>query len=415
MRRMPEQRAERLAELVKSAVECEPGSRATFLDEECRSDLAMRAEIESLLQQQEGASQFIEEPALHLAAESLIREGAFRSGQTIGDYEIVSLIGSGGMGEVYLAKDRQLHRRVALKLIRRGMDSEDIVRYFKREEHLLASLNHPNIAQLYGGGVSIDGIPFFAMEYVEGQRLDEYCDERGLGTKERLQLFRKVCSAVTYAHQRLVIHRDLKPANIRVTAAGEPKLLDFGIAKLLDSENAPSRGQTLTLQGVMTPEYASPEQVRGENMTTASDVYSLGVVLYKLLTGQSPYRTKTNRPDEIVRAITEQEPTRPSTAVKDRDSRSENRDSVDSRFTLHDSRSLRGDLDNIILMALRKEPQRRYSSVAQFSEDIRRHLDGLPVVARTDTFQYRAGKFAQRHRVAVAAAFLILLSLVGGI
>ncbi len=408
---MPDQRAQRLAELVKSAVECEPEARPAFLDDECRSDPAMRAEIESLLQQQEGASRFIEIPALHLAAKSFMREGAFRAGQTIGDYEIISLIGSGGMGEVYLAEDGQLHRKVALKLVRHGMDSDDIIRHFKREEHLLASLNHPNIAQLYGSGVSVDGIPFFAMEYVEGQRLDEYCDERGLGTKERLHLFRKVCSAVTYAHQRLVIHRDLKPANIRVTAAGEPKLLDFGIAKLLDSENAPSRGQTLTLQGVMTPEYASPEQVRGESMTTASDVYSLGVVLYKLLTGQSPYRTKTNRPDEIVRAITEQEPERPSTVVLRVGSESNH----ESPITNHDSRSLRGDLDNIVLMAMRKEPSRRYSSVGQFSADIQRHLDGLPVIARKDTFTYRASKFIRRHRIAVAAAFLILLSLVGGI
>ena len=362
---MPDQRAQRLAELVKSAVECEPEARPAFLDDECRSDPAMRAEIESLLQQQEGASRFIESPALHLVAKSFMREGAFRAGQTIGDYEIISLIGSGGMGEVYLAEDGQLHRKVALKLVRRGMDSEDIIRHFKREEHLLASLNHPNIAQLYGSGVSVDGIPFFAMEYVEGQRLDEYCDERGLGTKERLQLFRKVCSAVTYAHQRLVIHRDLKPANIRVTAAGEPKLLDFGIAKLLDSENAPSRGQTLTLQGVMTPEYASPEQVRGESMTTASDVYSLGVVLYKLLTGQSPYRTKTNRPDEIVRAIIEQEPTRPSTAIRGASFQLAGNRNLESCAT--NPKSLRGDLDNIVLMAMRKELSRRYSSVGQFS------------------------------------------------
>jgi serine/threonine protein kinase len=404
---MPDQRAQRLAELVKSAVECEPEARPAFLDDECRSDPAMRAEIESLLQQQQGASQFIEIPALHLAAKSFMRESAFRAGQTVGGYEIISLIGSGGMGEVYLAEDGQLHRKVALKLVRRGMDSEDIIRHFKREEHLLASLNHPNIAQLYGSGVSVNGIPFFAMEYVEGQRLDEYCSERGLGTKERLQLFRKICSAVTYAHQRLVIHRDLKPANIRVTAAGEPKLLDFGIAKLLDSENAPSREQTLTLQGVMTPEYASPEQVRGGSMTTASDVYSLGVVLYKLLTGQSPYRTKTNRPDEIVRAITEQEPTRPSTAVA--------KSNGSSKRQIPNPKLLRGDLDNIVLKAMRKEPARRYQSVAKFSEDIRRHLDGFPVIARKDTMTYRCAKFVKRNRIGVAAVALILLSTLGGI
>ena len=405
------ERSERMAELVKSAVDCGPERWVAFLDEECGSDPAMRAEIESLLQEDEGASQFIEGQALHLAAKSFVREGAFHAGQTIGDYEIVSLIGSGGMGEVYLAEDRELHRKVALKLVRRSMASEDMIHHFKREEHLLASLNHPNIAQLYGGGVSTDGIPFFAMEYVEGERLDQYCDERGLATKERLQLFRKVCSAVMYAHQRLVIHRDLKPANIRVTPEGEPKLLDFGIAKLLDSEDAPGSGQTLTLQGVMTPEYASPEQVGGGSITTTSDVYSLGVVLYKLLTGQSPYRTRTNRPEEIARAITEQEPTRPSTAILKLLSAPNHK----SPLTTHDSRSLRGDLDNIVLMAMRKEPARRYASVGQFSEDIRRHLTGLPVVARKDTVSYRAGKFVTRHRIGVAAAALIVLSLVGGI
>ncbi len=408
---MADTRAARLAELVKSAIERGSEERAAFLDKECESDPAMRAEIESLLEHQDGASRFIEESALHIAAESLIREGAFGAGQTIGDYEIVSLIGRGGMGEVYLAQDRQLDRKVALKLIRRGLDSEDIVCHFKREEHLLASLNHPNIAQLYGGGVAADGIPFFAMEYVDGERLDEYCDERGLGTKERLQLFRKVCAAVTYAHQHLVIHRDLKPANIRVTKDGEPKLLDFGIAKLLDSENAPSSGQTVTLQGVMTPEYASPEQVKGETMTTASDIYSLGVVLYRLLTGQSPYRTKTNRPDEIARAITAQEPTRPSTAILKRGSAPNH----ESPITNYDSRSLRGDLDNIILMALRKEPQRRYASVGQFSADIQRHLDGLPVLARKDTLSYRTTKFVQRNKAGVLAAALVLLTLLSAL
>jgi serine/threonine protein kinase len=409
---VPDDRAGRLAELVKSAVERGPESRAAFLEEECRSDPAMYAEIASLLQQQEGVSRFIEVPALHLAAESFVGQGEFSAGQIIGHYEIVSLIGGGGMGDVYLAQDRQLDRRVALKLIRRGLNSEDIVRHFQREEHLLASLNHPNIAQLYGSGLTADGVPFFVMEYVEGQRLDDYCKDRKLETKERLQLFRKVCSAVTYAHQRLVIHRDLKPANVRVTAEGEPKLLDFGIAKLIDVDNAQSSGMTLTLQGVMTPEYASPEQVRGESMTTASDVYSLGVVLYKLLTGQSPYRTTTNRPDEIMRAITDQAPERPSTAIRGASFQLAGNRNLDSCAT--NPQSLRGDLDNIVLMAMRKEPARRYESAAQFSADIQRHLEELPVVARKDTFTYRASKFIRRHRVAVAAAFLISISLVGG-
>jgi len=419
--------AQRIAELVKSALELPPEDRASFLDRECSGDPAMRAEIASLLQQQEGVSRFIEVPALHLAAESFLGQGAFGAGQIIGHYEIVSLIGSGGMGEVYLAQDRQLDRRVALKLIRRGLNSEDIVRHFKREEHLLASLNHPNIAQLYGSGLTADGVPFFVMEYVEGQRLDDYCNERKLETKERLQLFRKVCSAVTYAHQRLVIHRDLKPANVRVTAEGEPKLLDFGIAKLIDAENGQSSGMTLTLQGVMTPEYASPEQVRGESMTTASDVYSLGVVLYELLTGQRPYRLTSRRPEELSRAITEQTPARPSKAIRGASLKARPR-AVALRYgqlagnrnlpqagCATNPKSLRGDLDNIVLMAMRKEPARRYESAAQFSADIQRHLEELPVVARKDTFTYRASKFIRRHRVAAAAAFLILLSLVGGI
>ena len=417
---MPDQqRAERLAELVKSAIEYGPEGWGAFLDEECRADPAMRAEIESLLKHHEAADKFIERPALHIAAESFTRQGAYHSGQVIGDYEIVSLIGSGGMGEVYLAQDRQLHRQVALKLVRRGMNSDDIARHFQREERLLASLNHPNIAQLYGSDVTTDGIPFFAMEYVEGERLDQYCDERQLSTEERLHLFRKVCSAVTYAHQHLVIHRDIKPANIRVTAEGEPKLLDFGIAKLLDSESAPSSGQTLTLQGVMTPEYASPEQVAGENVTTASDVYSLGVVLYELLSGHRPYRVKSRRADEIARAIGEQAPERPSTAVRrvEDDTQITPKSIGVARGTLPDKlrRRLTGDLDNIVLMAMRKEPGRRYASVAQFSSDIQRHLDGLPVIARKDTWGYRSGKFVQRHKVGVTAAALVTLTLISGL
>jgi serine/threonine-protein kinase len=408
---VPNERAGRLAELVKSAIERGPEHWEAFLEKECSSDAAMRAEIKSLLRQQEGASEFIEEPALHLVAQSLVSRGALGAGQVITHYEIISLIGSGGMGEVYLAHDCELDRKVALKLVRRALASGDMLRHFKREEHLLASLNHPNIAQLYGSGLTADEVPFFVMEYVEGQRLDDYCNERHLGTEERLQLFRKVCSAVTYAHQRLVIHRDLKPANVRVTGGGEPKLLDFGIAKLIDTDESQRSGMTLTLQGVMTPEYASPEQVRGESMTTASDVYSLGVVLYKLLTGQSPYRTTTNRAGEIMRAITDQAPERPSTAM----ARSQSDSSDNPQSAIRNPKSLRGDLDNIVLMAMRKEPARRYESVAQFSADIQRHLDALPVVARKDTFTYRASKFIRRHRVAAAAAFLILLSLVGGI
>jgi eukaryotic-like serine/threonine-protein kinase len=399
-------RTQRIAEVVKSASELGPEEWKAFLDEECKSDQAMRAEIESLLQRQEHVGTFIEEPALHLAAETLVSDGAHRLGQIIGHYEILSLIGSGGMGDVYLAQDRQLHRKSALKLVRGGMDSDDIIRRFQREEFLLASLNHPNIAQLYGSGITADGIPFFAMEYVEGKRIDEYCKENRLTIQTRLELFRKICGAIHYAHQHLVVHRDIKPSNIVVTAEGEPKLLDFGIAKLLDPDPALAFARTVTEMKALTPEYASPEQLKGESVTTATDIYSLGVVLYELLTEQRPYQLKTSRPDELSRVICEDEPTKPSTAVgKHRTSNSEQRI----------AKSLRGDLDNIVLMAMRKEPARRYASVAQFSGDIRRHLEALPVIARQDTWSYRTSKAIRRHKVGVLAAGLIVLALLAGI
>lgn len=405
---MPEARRADVAEIVKSAFERDSSEWPRFLDQACGLDTDLRAEVESLLTFGERAPRFIDEPAVHLAADLLAENENLQPDERLDQYEICSLIGTGGMGEVYLARDTELGRKVALKLVKSGLGTASIIRHFHQEERILAGLNHPHIARLYGGGVTPKGVPYFIMEYVEGERLDEYCNNRRLTTCERLNLFRKVCLAVTYAHQNLVIHRDLKPANIRVTAEGEPKLLDFGIAKLIDLENAPASGPTLSLQGVMTPEYASPEQVAGGKITTASDVYGLGVVLYNLLTGQSPYRTKTNRLAEIARAIAEQDPERPSTAVS-RDRKSE------ARPFEPDRKALRGDVDNIILMAMRKEPARRYASVAQFSEDIRRHLDGLPVIARKDTFTYRSSKFIARNKIGVAAAVLLFLAIVAGL
>ncbi len=391
----PNERAQLVAELFKSAIEQTPEDRTTFLREHCASDPRLRAEVESLLQTHNRAQDFLERPA----AEAFRCTGAFPPGAAIGHYEIVSLIGQGGMGEVYLAQDRHLGRRVALKLIRRGLDTDPVLRRFQHEQQLLAGLNHPNIAQLYEAGVTADGIPFFAMENVEGVRIDDDCRNRNLGIAQRLELFCKVCAAIDYAHQHLVVHRDIKPSNILVTAAGEPKLLDFGIAKLIDAMSHVAPAQTITLQNVLTPEYASPEHVRGEPITTVSDVYSLGVLLYELLTGAKPYKIETRTPLDIARIVAEQAPTPPSAT---RELKSETR------------KLLRGDLDNIVLMAMRKEPARRYPSVAQFAADIRRHLDRLPVRARRDTFAYRSSKFIRRHRVGVAAATVVIVSLVGG-
>jgi serine/threonine protein kinase len=400
-------RRAQVAELVKSGLERDPHEWPSFLDATCGSDVALRAEVESLLQLQQEAATLMQEPAVHLSARILVPDRELKPEEIIGDYRILSLIGSGGMGDVYLAEDQQLHRKVALKIVRRGLDSGNIIRRFQREEQILASLTHPNIARLYGGAVTSEGVPYFVMEYVEGARLNHFCVEKKLNIPERLQLFRKICSAVSYAHQHLVIHRDLKPANIRVTSDGEPKLLDFGIAKFLDPQTSEFAEQTMTLLGVMTPEYASPEQVRGETMTTASDVYSLGVVLYELLTGQKPYQIANRTPANVERAIMEQEPQRPSTTAASSDG--------GRQPAIASGKSLRGDLDNIILMAMRKEPARRYQSVAEFSEDIRRHLDGLPVIARKDTLAYRSAKFLKRNRIGVAAGTLILLSVLGGI
>jgi serine/threonine protein kinase len=403
---MADERTVLAAELFKRAVDRPVEQRSAFLNEACAHDVELRREVESLLKFNEDDDQFLEEPAIDVAIKSLFR-AALKPEQHIGTYKIVSHIGSGGMGEVYLAHDEKLNRQVALKLVRFGIGGEETARHFQREAQILASLNHPNIAQLYGAEITPDGFSFLVMEYVEGVRIDEYCGHNQLSIRERLEMFRRVCSAVHYAHQRLIIHRDIKPANILITEEGQPKLLDFGIAKLLGSETSMAGEQTVTFAAAMTPEYASPEQVRGETLTTASDTYSLGVILYELLTGKRPYRIKGRSPAEVARAITEQEPTKPSTAIArgDRNLKSE----------ISNLKSLKGDLDNIVLKAMRKEPQRRYASVEQFSDDIRRHLANLPVTARPDTPGYRTAKFVRRHKAGVTAAAIAFIILTAGI
>ena len=326
------------------------------------------------------------------------------------------------MGAVYLGArdDDEFKKRVAIKLLKRGTETDDVIARFRTERQILASVDHPNIGRLIDGGATEDGLPYFIMEYIEGQSIDQYCDSHRLSTTGRLKLFRKVCGAVHFAHQNLIVHRDLKPKNILVTAQGEPKLLDFGIAKLLNPDMAAVSLQA-TVAGVllMTPQYASPEQVRGEPITTASDIYSLGVILYELLTGHFPYQIKAKAMHEIVKVISEQEPTRPSTAitrVEKPPTQEEPGKPATTSYAREGSseklrRRLSGDLDNIVLMAMRKEPERRYKSVDELSEDIRRHLEGLPVIAREDTFGYRAQKFVLRHKGTVAAAALVVISL----
>ncbi|HXR35121.1 MAG TPA: serine/threonine-protein kinase, partial [Candidatus Binataceae bacterium] len=411
----------RVREMLDHALKTAPEQRAGYLDDACAGDSELRAEVESLIQSyQRAGDTFLEGRAIEAAgfdADDGNAGDAPLEGQRIGPYRVVEEIGHGGMGVVYRAvrADDQFRKEVAIKVVRGGLSDELSNQRFKAERQILATLDHPNIARLLDGG-AVDGRPYVVMEYVQGAPLDEYCDARRLPVRARLELFRTVCSAVAYAHQRLVIHRDLKPGNILVGSDGQPKLLDFGIAKIVDPGQYDTGDPTVTMLRVMTPEYASPEQMRGEAITTATDVYSLGVVLYGLLSGRRPYRTTGRTPHEMASAVLEQEPERPSAAI-DRADQADRELVGLARGTSPEKlrRRLGGDLDNIVLKALRKEPERRYVSVEQFSEDVRRHLAGLPVIARPDTFSYRSGKFVRRHKAAVVGATLVVLALVGGI
>ena len=384
-------------ELVQAALELPEPDRSRYIDRQCAGDERLRVDVRSLLEACQGSSQFLEMPALQ-SAPAIPPQAA-----TIGRYRLLHRIAAGGMGEVYLAEQTEpVHRQVAIKIVKRGMDTDDILRRFAQERQTLAELNHPNIAKLLDGGATDDGRPYLVMEYVEGRPITAYCQFYNPNLRQRLALFRGVCDAVEHAHRKLVVHRDLKPSNILIAEENgvpTPKLLDFGIAKMLEPGGAAALTQTEASQRPLTPEYASPEQIRGESIGTSADVYSLGVVLYELLTGRRPYEFESRTPLAIERAICESSIPRPSEVVRS-----------DAAFA-RSRRALAGDLDRIVLTALRKEPERRYGSVERFSEDIRRYLLGLPITARPDTALYRSVKFLRRHRggVAVAAGFVLVL------
>jgi serine/threonine protein kinase len=401
----------RVQQLFHQASEIEESSRAAFLSEACAGDEELRREVESLLKASDETGGFFENAVQKSAASLLGRLPA--AGDRLGPYELKRPLGQGGMGSVFLAvrADGAFEKEVAIKLVRTGFDTPAARDRFRTERQILAALDHPDIARLLDGGEGPNGEPFVVMEYVEGVPLDEYCRQRKLSVEERIDLFRRICTVVAYAHRRLVVHRDIKPANILVTADGTPKLVDFGIAKLLDAtDSVPAL--TRVGERAMTLESASPEQILGKPITTASDVYSLGIVLYEMLTGQPPYRLDGARPSEVEQIICRQEPTRPSTrAGDDPDQVAESKKLV---------RRLRGDLDNIVLKALRKEPDRRYQSVEEFAEDLGRYRASFPVLARPDTWRYRAMKFVTRHKAGVvvgagvaaslAASFVAVLS-----
>jgi eukaryotic-like serine/threonine-protein kinase len=416
----------RIEAILDEVLDLDPRARQAVLDRACGTDLDLRSRIESLLAADEDASMFLETPAAEYAA-GLVRAAADGEtdavdapGDLIGPYRLIKEIGHGGMGRVFLAvrADGQFEQQVALKVVRGAQSSREILQRFLRERQILARLQHPHIARLLDGGVSSDGRPYFAMEHVVGEPITTYCDGRALGLAARLDLFASVCDAVQYAHQSLVVHRDLKPSNTLVTADGEVKLLDFGIAKVLHEDDERIDGTLTRLgSGPMTPEYAAPEQVQGEPVTTATDVYALGALAYELLTGRGPHRLHRLTAAEVQRAITERDVERPSSAVAAGDSGSLASDIARARGTdqAHLRRELKGDLDTMLLKALQKDPSRRYATAGAFVEDIRRYRTGLPIAARRDSLSYRAGKFVQRHTIGVTATALILVSLVAGL
>jgi eukaryotic-like serine/threonine-protein kinase len=382
----------------------EPASaRPAFLAAQCGADAVLRHEVETLLASADEAESLFEPPAVAIdgapaALETIGDLDASRIGERVGPYRIVRRLGGGGMGDAYLAvrADDAYDKTVAIKLIKRGMSTDAVLRRFRQERQILADLDHPHIARLLDGGTTTDGLPYFVMEYVDGLPLDEYCDARQLSTRERLALFVRVCDAVQHAHERRVIHRDLKPSNILVTADGTPKLLDFGISKLLSPEIDAHITESTLLSRALTPQYASPEQVRGDTVAVTADVYSLGALLYELLAGQRPYRLHGHTLQEINDIICHQQPARPSSL----------------------RHGLAADLDTIVLMALRKEPERRYATVEELSDDLSRHLSGLPVHARASDVGYRATRFVWRHRVraielALVAAVIAAIAFAG--
>jgi serine/threonine protein kinase len=381
------------------ALEQTPECRPEFLAEACGEDADLHSEVVSLLENHDRANTFFEQPIAAAAAPSVDP----MIGKRVGVYKILRQIGLGGMGTVYLAEraDDQFRKLVALKAVRPELFNEHALRRFQNERQTLAVLDHPNIIKLLDGGTTEEGAPYLVTEYVEGQSIDRYCASAGLDVRQKLELFFTLLGAVHYAHQHLVVHRDLKPGNILVTPAGVPKLLDFGIAKLLQPEySAHTMGLTQSNMQPMTPNFASPEQITGQPITTASDIYSLGVILYQLLTGHHPYEQQMHTAFELGQAICETEPEKPSKFAEK------------AEPVRGNAKALRGDLDTIVLKAMRKEPQRRYASIEHFSEDIRRYLEGFPVLARKSGIWYRTSKFVTRHKASSAGLALLTTGLI---
>ena len=392
------ERFQQIDRLFDAALDVAPNERDAFLDQACGPDAELRVRIRTLLDAHEHSGGFLQSPAVELAAVLLDDAPTVHVPERVGPFRVIRELGAGGMGVVYLAEREgaEFQQRVALKLVRHIGARDAVLRRFVEERRILALLEHPRIAHLIDGGLTDDGLPYFAMELVEGEPIDTYCNAHDLSVEQRLELFIDVAEAVQYAHEHLVIHRDLKPSNILVRGDGQLKLLDFGIAKLLDPLRAADGDATQTGVIALTPEYAAPEQVRGLPVSTATDTYALGVLLYLLLSGRRPYDLRGKTPAEVERIVCEIEPAGPSAVAPE-----------------HRRRRLRGDLDLIVMKALHKDPARRYSSALALRDDLRRFRGGLPVLARPDNVAYRARKFARRNRTVVAATLITIAALAG--
>lgn len=414
--------SDQLTEIVLEVLEAPPEQRAEVLDRRCGDDTSARAAVERAVASQTAAAVTL--PAPLLPSDPAAGAEDVPIGTQIGPYQITRSLGRGGMGTVYLATRTEGYKStVAIKVIQRGIRSAAALQRFRDEIQFQAALGkHPFIAALLDAGETEQGIPYFVMEYVEGMHIDRYCEHHRLPLRNRLRLFQRVCEAVQFAHQNTVIHRDLKPSNILITADGSPRLIDFGIARLFNPQlgfqsDDPSHSE----QRALTPAYASPEQATGKPITTAADIYSLGVILYELLTGVRPHHVDSDSPDEWARVVSERAPKRPSDMVREQVTANNGQTATVSLERANNpslprlQRTLRGDLDRIVLMALEREPAARYLSASQFAADIEHHLSGEPVLAGPDSFLYRTRKFVARHRWGVAAAILLLLSLAAGV
>jgi serine/threonine-protein kinase len=393
----------RVEELFWAALNRPPEERSAFLDQACGGDEQLRREVTSLLSADvTGNADPLRGSAAEALAQSIQHDAGVWIGRTVGPYRVLRQLGQGGMGTVYLAERDDVAKQVALKVVRGALGAPDLVPRFLAERRVLARLEHPGIARLLDAGMTDDGTPWLALEYVDGEPITRWCAARELRVRDRLRLFGEVCEAVAYAHANLVVHRDLKPSNVLVDANGRVKLLDFGIAKLL-GEASQESDTTGTGMRLLSPDYAAPEQLTGGRITTATDVHALGVLLFELVTGELPFRREGTGSLTALHAVVDTEPPRPSTVVRRR---------MDGERM---GRVLAGDLDAICLRALAKEPERRYRTADDVRRDVARHLDGLPLEARLPTAGYRLGKFLRRHRVAAAAAAVLVASIVTGL